>query len=108
MRILDFEGDEGPGSDWGSAPAPLGVELTVTHEPTLPRERDPGAHVCFRAPDRAAVDAFHAAALAHGGRDDGRPGPRRYHADYWGAFVRDPDGNRIEAVCHAPTGAARA
>lgn len=58
-------------------------------------------HWCFRAPDRAAVDAFHAAALAHGGQDDGPPGLRpAYHASYYAAFVRDPDGNRLEAVCH--------
>lgn len=58
-------------------------------------------HWCFRAPDRAAVDAFHAAALAHGGEDDGPPGLRpAYHASYYAAFVRDPDGNRLEAVCH--------
>ena len=62
-----------------------------------------GTHLCFRAPNRAAVDAFHAAALATGGRDDGSPGLRpRYHANYYGAFVLDPDGHRIEAVCHAP------
>ncbi len=58
-------------------------------------------HWCFRAPDRAAVHAFHAAALAHGGRCDGPPGPRRhYHPSYYAAFVLDPDGNRLEAVCH--------
>lgn len=58
-------------------------------------------HWCLRAPDRPAVDAFHAAALAHGGRDDGAPGLRPdYHAAYYAAFVLDPDGNRIEAVCH--------
>lgn len=58
-------------------------------------------HWCFRAPDRAAVDAFHAAGLAHGGADDGAPGLRpHYHAHYYAAFLTDPDGNRIEAVCH--------
>lgn len=58
-------------------------------------------HWAFRAPSRAAVHAFHAAALAHGGTDDGPPGPRpKYHPDYYAAFVRDPDGNRIEAVTH--------
>ena len=63
----------------------------------------PGVHLCFRAPDRAAVRAFHAAALAAGGRDDGAPGLRpQYHADYFGAFVLDPDRHRIETVCHAP------
>lgn len=62
-----------------------------------------GRHFAFTAPDRASVDAFHAAALAAGGRDHGAPGPRPvYHADYYGAFVLDPDGNNVEAVCHAP------
>ncbi len=57
-------------------------------------------HWCFRAPSRAAVDAFHAAALIHGGRCDGPPGLRDYHPGYYAAFVLDPDGNRVEAVCH--------
>jgi catechol 2,3-dioxygenase-like lactoylglutathione lyase family enzyme len=60
-------------------------------------------HVAFVAPDRAAVDAFHQAALAAGGRDNGAPGLRpHYHADYYGAFVIDPDGHNVEAVCHRP------
>jgi catechol 2,3-dioxygenase-like lactoylglutathione lyase family enzyme len=60
-------------------------------------------HVAFAAQDRATVDAFHRAALAAGGRDNGAPGLRpHYHANYYGAFVRDPDGHNIEAVCHAP------
>lgn len=60
-----------------------------------------GRHWCFRAATPAAVDAFHAAGLAHGGRCDGPPGLRpQYHAAYYAAFLRDPDGNRIEAVCH--------
>jgi catechol 2,3-dioxygenase-like lactoylglutathione lyase family enzyme len=63
----------------------------------------PGRHYAFTARSRAEVDAFHAAALAAGGRDNGAPGPRpHYHANYYGAFVFDPDGNNIEAVCHAP------
>lgn len=58
-------------------------------------------HWAFRAPDRAAVLAFHAAGLAHGGRDDGPPGLRpHYHPHYYAAFLLDPDGNRVEAVCH--------
>jgi catechol 2,3-dioxygenase-like lactoylglutathione lyase family enzyme len=61
-----------------------------------------GVHIAFAAKDRAVVDAFHAAALAAGGRDNGAPGPRpRYHADYYGAFILDPDGHNIEAVCYA-------
>jgi len=60
-----------------------------------------GQHAAFLAPDRAAVDAFHAAALAHGGSDEGAPGPRpHYHPHYYGAYVRDPDGNKLQAVCH--------
>ncbi|WP_232475071.1 VOC family protein [Neoroseomonas rubea] len=58
-------------------------------------------HWCFRAPDRAAVAAFHAAGLAQGGADDGTPGLRpHYHAQYYAAFLLDPDGNRVEAACH--------
>ncbi len=58
-------------------------------------------HWCFRARNRAAVDMFHAAGLAHGGINDGAPGIRKaYHPEYYAAFLRDPDGNRIEAVCH--------
>jgi catechol 2,3-dioxygenase-like lactoylglutathione lyase family enzyme len=60
---------------------------------------DSGVHICLRAPDTAAVDAFHAAALKAGGSCDGAPGLRpHYYQGYYAAFVRDPDGNRIEAV----------
>ena len=59
-------------------------------------------HLALRATSRQAVDAFHAAALAAGGQDNGAPGLRpHYHAGYYGAFVLDPDGHNIEAVCHA-------
>jgi catechol 2,3-dioxygenase-like lactoylglutathione lyase family enzyme len=58
-------------------------------------------HLCFRAPTRVAVREFYRAALEHGGMDDGAPGLRPdYHPDYFGAFVLDPDGHRIESVCH--------
>jgi catechol 2,3-dioxygenase-like lactoylglutathione lyase family enzyme len=58
-------------------------------------------HWCFKAESRAMVRAFHMAALAHGGKDDGAPGLRaEYHPTYYAAFVLDPDGNRLEAVCH--------
>src|SRR5712692_992005 len=60
---------------------------------------DCGTHVCLRGPGAAAIDAFHAAALRAGGSSDGAPGPRPdYAAGYYAAFIRDPDGNRIEAV----------
>jgi catechol 2,3-dioxygenase-like lactoylglutathione lyase family enzyme len=62
-----------------------------------------GLHVAFTTSDRSTVDAFYEAALAAGGRDNGAPGLRpEYHEDYYGAFVLDPDGHNIEAVCHAP------
>ena len=61
----------------------------------------PPVHVAFRVHSRALVDAFYAAALAAGGRDNGPPGERPwYHPAYYGAFVLDPDGHNIEAVCH--------
>jgi catechol 2,3-dioxygenase-like lactoylglutathione lyase family enzyme len=60
-----------------------------------------GVHVAFTAQDRETVDRFHQAALAAGGKDNGQPGLRPdYHAHYYGAFVLDPDGHNIEAVCH--------
>jgi len=101
VRIVDFGG--GRGSDYGAAPGSAGVEFTITMEAGIAAPY-PGIHLCFRAPNRAAVDAFHAAAVATGGRDDGTPGLRaHYHANYYAAFVLDPDNHRIEAVCHAPT-----
>ena len=98
VRIVDFRGR---GSDYGAMAGQLGVEFTITAERVVTPPA--GRHVCFRAPDRAAVRAFHGAALVAGGHDDGAPGIRsEYHPDYYAAFVHDPDGNRVEAVCHAP------
>ncbi|MDR2016652.1 MAG: VOC family protein [Burkholderiales bacterium] len=63
----------------------------------------PPIHVAFGVDSREQVDAFYAAAIAAGGRDNGKPGLRpHYHPDYYGAFVFDPDGHNIEAVCHRP------
>lgn len=63
----------------------------------------PKVHVAFRVESRQIVDAFHRAAIEAGGRDNGAPGIRaHYHSNYYGAFVLDPDGHNIEAVCHAP------
>ncbi len=62
-----------------------------------------GVTIAFEAPDRATVDRFHATALAHGGTDEGAPGLRpHYHPDYYGAYLRDPDGNKLCCVCHRP------
>lgn len=66
-----------------------------------PSERPGGTHVCFRAADAAGVHAFYEAALAAGGSDNGPPGLRpEYAEDYYAAYVLDPDGNNVEAMCH--------
>lgn len=62
-----------------------------------------GMHIAFLAESRDQVDAFYNAGLDHGGTDEGAPGPRpQYHPNYYGAYIRDPDGNKIQAVCHEP------
>lgn len=67
-----------------------------------------GQMIAFLAADRATVDRAHAVALAHGGRCEGPPGLRpEYHANYWGAYFRDPDGNKLCVACHEPPGPAR-
>jgi catechol 2,3-dioxygenase-like lactoylglutathione lyase family enzyme len=102
VRIVNFGNDRG--SDYGAAPGSLGVEFTITAE--LGVRPAQGMHLCFRARDRAVVREFHRLAISSGGRDDGAPGLRpQYHASYYGAFILDPDGHRIEAVCHAPEAA---
>jgi catechol 2,3-dioxygenase-like lactoylglutathione lyase family enzyme len=81
---------------FGVAPKP---DFWIAHG--APNE--PRVHVAFRADSRAVVDAFYRAAIAAGGRDNGPPGLRpHYHDNYYGAFVLDPDGHNIEAVCHLP------
>lgn len=110
---------------YAAALAPLGVELLMTVTPDMTeaggtalgfgRDGKPffwvgdnervgeGSHVAFAVASRSEVDAFHAAALAAGGRDNGAPGLRpHYGPDYYAAFVLDPDGANIEAVCYAP------
>ena len=96
--------------------APLGYELLMEFEQfagfgVAPKpdfwigQGKPGdsVHVAFRADSRAMVDAFYDAAMAAGGNDNGPPGLRpHYHSNYYGAFVLDPDGHNIEAVCHLP------
>ncbi len=89
--------------DWPNAAIGFGKkypEFWINLRKTMSQVADDsGAHICLRAPDSAAVNAFHAAALAAGGTSDGAPGLRpEYHGAYYAAFIRDPDGNRIEAV----------
>ena len=85
---------------------PLGLEISADGKSSLcirreTVEKPSHLHLAFRAEDRAQVDAFHRAALAAGGRDNGAPGLRpQYHAGYYAAFVIGPDGHNIEVVCH--------
>jgi catechol 2,3-dioxygenase-like lactoylglutathione lyase family enzyme len=83
---------------WESESAFSADELFVSAdgEPTI------GLHLAFQTADREAVRRFHEAALAAGGRDNGRPGERDYHPGYYAAYVFDPDGNNVEAVNHGP------
>ena len=102
---------------YGAALAPLGYAMLMEYEQfagfgVAPKmdfwigqgtPNVPAIHVAFRADTRAQVEAFYRAAMAAGGRDNGPPGLRpQYHPNYYGAFVLDPDGHNIEAVCHAP------
>ena len=120
IEVGDFDRSK---AFYEAALAPLGVSLVMSPVPESAgfgsevggflkpyfwihaRGRAPvsGAHLAFTARDRDTVDAFHAAALVAGGSDNGAPGPRPlYHPTYYGAFVLDPDGNNVEAVCHRP------
>ncbi len=75
-------------------------EFWLNHRPDMhPAPADHGVHVALRAANREMVDAFHAAAITHGGASNGAPGPRPQHGEgYYAAYIRDPDGNRVEAV----------
>ena len=121
VLVSDFERSK---AFYGQALAPLGYALLAEFPASVTGHADvagfgeglkpdfwatrgtpnrPAIHVAFRAQSRAVVDAFHQAALAAGGQDNGAPGLRpHYHPNYYGAFVLDPDGHNIEAVCHEP------
>ena len=97
IRLLmePVEGSAGFGKDTEHGPKPF-FWIDARGRPAVS-----GAHVAFGVRSIEQVDAFHAAALAAGGTDNGAPGPRPiYHPGYYGAFVLDPDGNNVEAVCH--------
>ena len=114
IRVSDFEQSK---RFFAQALSPLGYELI--REPSVSAagfgrqgkpdfwihqgDRGQPVHIAFAASERASVDAFHEEALAAGGRNNGGPGLRpKYHPSYYAAFVFDPDGNNIEAVCHEP------
>ena len=111
------------GAFYESVLAPLGLAKLVVRDATIgfgksypefwinlrdwvPQTSNPGGHICLPAPSEEAVRAFHAAALASGGADDGLPGPRQAaFTTYFGAFILDPDGNKLEAVTFPKRGA---
>jgi len=116
LDVTDYERSK---AFYLKALAPLGIELLMEPIPTVGgfgeagmpyfwigdrgRPAQTGVHVAFAADSRERVDAFHAAALEAGATDNGGPGKREiYHPNYYGAFVLDPDGNNVEAVCHTP------
>jgi catechol 2,3-dioxygenase-like lactoylglutathione lyase family enzyme len=95
VLLLEFSGAAGGfGRDDGGRPS---FFIEAHGEPTRGR-----LHIAFGAEARAEVDAFHAAAVEAGGVDNGAPGIRWYHESYYGAYVLDPDGHNVEAVCHEP------
>ena len=115
LNVQDFERSR---AFYGQALEPLGLKETAAFEEWKAAsfgpegkhgfwvvQREPygtGTHVAFTVNDREAVDAYHAAGVAAGGTDNGAPGIReQYHPTYYAAFVLDPDGNNIEAVCHS-------
>lgn len=107
VRVADYAEAEGASACWGppgTTPAPEGLPGAAPFWVQLrdgPVDPPAGTHICFCAPDVEAVHAFHAAGLAAGGTDYGAPGPRpHYGAGYYAAFLRDPDGWRIEAVTY--------
>lgn len=90
-------GGEGPGFFWADE-----FFVSSVDSPAAARQPTGRAHLAFQAKDRDAVDRLHAAALAAGGTDNGRPGERPYHPGYYAAYVLDPAGNNIEFVHHGP------
>jgi catechol 2,3-dioxygenase-like lactoylglutathione lyase family enzyme len=98
-RLFNFDG----GIGYGTAPDKANFWIGTPFDAGRPVRAGGGTHVAFAASSRKAVDEFYRAALASGAKDDGKPGPREiYHPSYYGAFVLDPDGHKIEACCHAP------
>ncbi|MDH4441555.1 MAG: VOC family protein [Rhizobium sp.] len=104
LATLDIERREVDDNEAGYAVAgDTRCRFWINH----PFDRQPatsgnGAMPAFEASSRAAVDAFHAAALAHGGTDDGVPGIRHFHPNFYACYVRDPDGNKLSALCERP------
>ena len=109
IRVADIEASK---AFYGAVLGAVGLGLTFEGEGYFAADElfvsadgppTAGLHIAFQARDQVTVHRFHKATLAAGGRDNGAPGIRaHYHPDYYGAFVFDPDGNNVEAVCHRP------
>lgn len=98
LDVLDIPiGGSGDGYFWADE-----LVVSTANSEAAAGELTGRNHLAFQAQDRAMVDAFHKIALENGGKDNGAPGLREYHPDYYAAFVLDPDGNNIEAVYHGP------
>jgi catechol 2,3-dioxygenase-like lactoylglutathione lyase family enzyme len=103
VKVLEFPAAVTGHTDVAGFGPPGKAEFWISAATAGQTPNKPPLHVAFRVDTRAEVEAFHRAALAVGGTDNGAPGIRaHYHPNYYGAFVRDPDGHNIEAVCHAP------
>ncbi len=108
LAVLEIERlprEETPGEDLAFGFAGRRLPIVFVQRPFdgRPATWGNGAHVSFDTPSRAVVEAFHEAALSLGGSDEGKPGLRpRYHAKYYAAYVRDPDGNKLQAYCRSP------
>ena len=98
---LKFGGDDHAGYGPAGQPAPMFWLLLPFND--QPATAGNGTHLAFLAPNRGAVDKFHRLALSHGATDEGAPGLRpHYHEHYYGAYIRDADGNKLQACCHNP------
>lgn len=101
-RLMTFETDEQNVAGYGIQGKPyfwIGSEVKPNYSESIGKAR--GLHIAFKANDVASIDAWHAKCLELGGKDNGKPGPRpEYHPGYYGAFIIDPNGWRIEAVFH--------
>jgi catechol 2,3-dioxygenase-like lactoylglutathione lyase family enzyme len=106
MAEFEHDGAKIAGFGWTGPDGRNKIDWWIVQPPAAAGHAVSGpAHLALAAKDRAEVAAFYDAALAAGGKDNGAPGLRpHYHADYFGAFVLDPDGNNIEAVCHTSAG----
>ncbi len=107
--VEKFSEPDVPGQHWAGYVAPGTARplfIIATPFDGAPARPGNGAMACVLAPDRATVDRVHALALTLGGTDEGAPGPRpQYHANYYGAYFRDPDGNKLAVACHGSAAA---